>query len=363
MATREIAFFIFLVLALSGCLKEDPLNQPFIGISPVDIGDGHQLSTPAAEQVDANALAEVFSSLYHQENLWPLRSMLVFRNGKLIGETYLKDPDDITNRHIIWSCTKQVIGALSGIALTEGVFEDLNDPMGKYFDTELTNHQEKKDITLRNLLTMQSGIDYNNDGKEGETDQLLRQIPDNSVDFILARPINAAQGTEFHYNDGNPHLMSALIQKITGKPTDIWADEVLFSKIEMTNYNWVRYKDGISLGGFGIETTPREMAKFALIVADSGRWKGNQVIDSNWISEMTMAQADTDFDYDFGYMWWIDPSRGIYFMWGVGGQFAFVVPSRNLVVVMTSFPNTSGDYQILADEALPIVDQIISACY
>jgi len=206
---------------------------------------------------------------------------------------------------------------------------------------------------------MKSGIDYSN---EEQTDELLRQIPDNSVEFILNRPINSPQGTEFHYNDGNPHLMSALIQKMAGKPVDEFADEWLFSKIDITNYNWLRYKDGVSLGGFGIETTPRELSKIALCVADRGKWKGQQIISSDWIDEMTSVQTQiNNFDYSFGYLWWIDESRDIYFMWGVGGQFAFIVPEKNLVVVMTSFPNTKGEYEIQADEALSIVDRIIDA--
>ena len=286
---------------------------------------------------------------------------LVFRNGKLVSEAYLKDELDITNKHILWSCTKQVMGVLTGIALDKGVINNINDPISNYFDTELTNHPDKSTITINNLLTMQSGVDYNN---EEQTDEILQNIPENSVDFILNQPINFPQGTAFHYNDGNPHLMSALIQKMTEKPTDEWADEVLFSKIELTNYNWVRYKDGITLGGFGIETTPRELSKIALCVADSGKWKGQQVISENWIKEMVSPQIQIEgFEYSFGYFWWVDEARKVFFMWGVGGQFAFIVPAKKLVVVMTSLPNTKGEYEIQADEALLIVDRIIDASY
>ena len=91
-------------------------------------------------------------------------------------------------------------------------------------------------------------------------------------------------GTDFYYNDGDPQLMSAVIQSAAGKPADEWADEVLFSKIGVRNYNWVRYKDGTTLGGFGIETTPREMAKIAMCVADSGRFNDQQIISAEWIS-------------------------------------------------------------------------------
>ncbi len=123
----------------------------------------------------------------------------------------------------------------------------------------------------------------------------------------------------------------------------------------------MRYKDGVSLGGFGIETTPRELSKVALCVANGGLWNGEEVISSEWIGKMTSLQVSVpDFEYDFGYLWWIDESRGIYFMWGVGGQFAFVVPDQQLLVVMTSFPNTEGEYEIQANEGLELVDRIIA---
>jgi len=354
-----IVLFVLSLLILNGCLKDDELNLQFTSYEPKDINDGLVISNPTDENVNGELLNDIYNNIYNDENLWSLRSLLVFRNGNLISEAYLKDDADIMQRHIVWSCTKQVMSVVTGIAIDRGLIVDVNNPISDYFDSEIQNHQDKADLTIRNLLTMKSGIDYSN---EEQTDELLRQIPDNSVEFILNRPINSPQGTEFHYNDGNPHLMSALIQKMAGKPVDEFADEWLFSKIDITNYNWLRYKDGVSLGGFGIETTPRELSKIALCVADRGKWKGQQIISSDWIDEMTSVQTQiNNFDYSFGYLWWIDESRDIYFMWGVGGQFAFIVPEKNLVVVMTSFPNTKGEYEIQADEALSIVDRIIDA--
>jgi CubicO group peptidase (beta-lactamase class C family) len=356
---RISLFFLFTLSLLSGCLKDDELNLPFISYEPKNFSDGLLISSPTNENVDPLLLNKIYNDVYNDANLWSLRSLLIFRNGKLISEAYLKDEQDITNRHIIWSCTKQVMGVLTGIAIDNGLINNINDPISAYFDSELQNHQDKADITIRNLLTMQSGIDYNN---EEQSDEILRQIPNYSVDFVLNRPMNSSPGEEYHYNDGNPHLISALIQKLTGKPADEYADEFLFSKIEMTNYNWVRYKDGVTLGGFGVETTPRELSKIALCVADSGKWKGQQIISSDWIDEMTSVQTQIEnFEYSFGYFWWIDESRVVYFMWGVGGQFAFIVPEKKIVVIMTSFPNTKGDYEIQADEALAVVDRIIDA--
>ena len=72
---------------------------------------------------------------------------------------------------------------------------------------------------------------------------------------------------------------------------------------------------------------------------------------------------DASTEIKFGYYWWFDTTRNIHFTWGHGGQFAFIVPDNQLIVVMTSIPNTQGDYQIQADEALLVVDEIINACY
>jgi CubicO group peptidase (beta-lactamase class C family) len=356
------SYILLIFILLTGCLKDDPLNNPFKSFVPEEINDGLVLSTPEDEGMDRAKLSQVYTSIYENEKLWSLRSMLVFRNGHLVAESYLKDDNYLTHPQMIWSCTKQVVGILTGIALEEGVISSLDDPLESYLSGVEENYPDKAGITIRQLVTMHSGIDYNNDGVGGQTDKVLRQIPDKLTSYVLSQAMREDPGTSFWYNDGDPQLVASLIQETIGMPTDEWADEVFFSKIGMTNYNWVRYKDGTTLGGYGIETTPREMGKIALCVADSGRYNNQQIIPSDWISEMTDLQVQTGYDYDFGYFWWLDEERGIQFMWGHGGQFAFIVPSRSLVVVMTSIPNTQGDYQIQADDALPVVDQIVEAC-
>jgi CubicO group peptidase (beta-lactamase class C family) len=361
MKIRNIQIFLLGLVclsSLSSCLKDDNQNLPFNSFQPVDIGDGTILSNPENENMNRSLLEDLYSDIYTNENLWSLRSLLIYRNGHLVSEAYLKDVNDISEKHLIWSCTKQVVGMLTGMAIEQGIIGDVSDPISIYLGNELTNHPDKKDITIEDLLLMQSGIDYNN-GEE--TDEILRKIPENSIDFILSLPLKSEPQTDFFYNDGNPHLISGIIHRKTGMALDQWADENLFSKIEVTNYNWVRYIDGITLGGFGIETTPRELSKIAICVADKGRWKSKQIIASQWIEKMTSPIVQTQNpDFSFGYFWWVIEDRNISFMWGVGGQFAFIVPHKNLVVVMTSYPNTKGEYEIQADEALEIVDKVIT---
>ncbi len=357
-----IASACLFLTSFSGCLKSDDPHLPFSGIQPKDIGDGLPLTTLQVANIDEAILSDVYQDLYTDKNLWSLRSALVLRNGNLVAEAYLADEADINQSHLIWSCTKQVMGTLTGVALEQGLISSLEDPISDYLSDELAGHPEKQGITIRDLLTMRSGIDYNNGGIEGQTDQLLRQKPEDMVQFILELPMIATHGSVFHYNDGDPSLLSAIIQKQAGLPTDEWADIYVFSKLGISNYHWTRYKDGVTLGGFGIATTPRELAKWGNCILANGFSKGEQIIPADWITEMTTSQVSAAYlDFNFGYYWWLDPLRDIRFMWGHGGQFVFIHPPKGLVMIFTSIPNTQDDFEIDALEILPYVDRIIAA--
>ncbi len=350
----------FAVLMLfSSCLKTNDLNSVINSIHPKDVKDGLSISNPSRENIDADALFKVYQWAKFSDKFWSIRSLLVFRNDNLVSEGYFKDNNDINTRHLLWSGTKQVMALLIGIAVDSG-YLNLNRTIKDYLPEEAIKHPDKANITLENLLKMRSGIGFENDGFGGHTDKLLRQIPENSVDFILNIPKISEQGSLFHYNDGDPQILSAILQKVTGKKTDEWAKEVLFDKIGFKNYTWVRYRDGITFGAFGIETTPRELSKISILVSKKGFWKGRQIVNPSWIDKILLPQAQTDNGFlKFGYYWWIEPTRNIHFIWGHGGQFSFVIPDKSMIITLTSLPNTQGRYQILPMDALELVDKVL----
>jgi CubicO group peptidase (beta-lactamase class C family) len=364
----KIKLLLMLVVGIlfNSCLREDDLKLPFKSFQPVDLQDGWEISTPSAEQIDPDRLNAIYKNYHENKDLWQVRSLLVFRNDKLIAESYTKDAADITNRVAIWSCTKQITAILTGIAIDKGLIGSVNDNLQKYLPEKTAKYPDKANITIENLLKMQSGIKFENDGFNGESNKLLKEIPDNSLDFVLGLPVFSEQGKIFHYNDGDPHLISAVIQQQTGQTMRDWAKNVLFSKINLTNYEWLTHKDGITMGAFGILTTPREMAKIGNLVMHNGNWQGEQVVSSVWIAQMTQARISpevTNYYLSFGYDWWIGESRGIIAMCGHGGQFVFVKPSKNLVVVTTAEPNTQGKHEFLIQKALAIFDEIDSISY
>lgn len=363
MRIETILIFCAIIL-MSGCLREDELKTPFATYVPQNINDGWALSDPVAENIDPSRLTLVYRDVHGDENMWQIRSLLVIRNGKLVAESYTKDQNDITTPRAIWSCTKQVVGILTGIALEQGYIHNINDPISIYLTDAASKHPDKGAITISNLLSMRSGIGFENDGGNGQTEQLLRGKPANSVNFIMELPMKNATGGKFHYNDGDPHLISAIIQSQTGKPLKDWAKEVLFSRLGIKNYDWVNYRDGVTFGGFGINITPREMAKIAQCVLNEGELNGVRVVSPEWISEITNVTEQNGFEgKQFGYQWWIDSSRGINFMWGHGGQFFFIHPGKQLIVAMTAEPNTQGGFQLSIDKAFNIFDRIEQAVY
>jgi len=341
---KRTALFLLSTLLFTSCLKEAELKKPFVSFTPRQINDGWEISTPSQENIDPDALAEIYRDFHADSDIWQVRSLLVFRNGKLIAESYTKDDNDITTPRAIWSCTKQVVGLLTGIAIEKQMINNVNDSISTYL-TETSLYQDKKNIRIEDLLTMRSGISYSNDGLAGQSDDILRQLPDKSTDFILGRHLQDIPGVNAQYKDCDPQLVSAIIQSQCGKPTAEWAKEVLFAKLEIKNLRWNNYKDGITLGGFGILTTPRELAKFGQCVLDSGEWKRETIVSKEWIKQMTTVRIEDMYGYQFCYLWWRDKNRGMTFMWGHGGQYVCIIPSKNLIVVMTAEVNTQDDFQ------------------
>lgn len=361
--TKLTALIISCVF-LTSCLKEDDLKLPFKTYVPVDLNDGWELSTPSQEGIDEVELQKIYQYFHESKDLWQVRSLLVFRNNKLVAESYTKNPAEI-NRELVpvWSCTKQIMGILAGIAIEQGFINNVNDNIQKYLPDEIKRYPDKGVITIQNLLQMQSGIAFENDGFNGESNKLLMEIPSNSLDFVLGLSTFCKPNEQFNYNDGDPQLISAILQRQTGKTTKDWANEVLFSKIGFQNYNWIVYKDGITMGAFGISTTPREMARIGHLVLNKGNWNGQQIVNSAYIDEMTSTKVPKEkvntYGNTFGYYWWIDESRGIVFMWGHGGQHVFVKPSKNLVIVTTADKTDDYDeYGFYLDKAYDIIDRI-----
>ena len=125
---------------------------------------------------------------------------------------------------------------------------------------------------------------------------------------------------------------------------------------------WHTSRDGITLGAFGIFTTPRELAKIGQLILNDGMWGNEQIVSSSWINEIASpkitANETDEKNITFGYYWWYDTGRNLMIMRGQGGQYVFINKPKNLIVVITSEPNTQGRFQLSLNRALSIYDKI-----
>jgi CubicO group peptidase (beta-lactamase class C family) len=338
------------------------MKIPFNSFTPQNLADGWEITNPADVEIDEEALKEVYKYVHEDDNLWQIRSLLVFKDSKLVAESYMKDLDDRTTPRAIWSCTKQFIGVLTGIAVDKSLFS-IHETLMDYLP-QVANYPEKKKITIENLLMMKSGIGYENGGHDGGDAVLAREEPTSSLKYIFELKMNASQGT-YQYKNSDPHLVSAIIQEATGKTLRDWAKETLFDKMGIRHIEWLVYKDGITMGGYGIKTTPRELGKMGQLILNDGKWGNEQIVSKNWLDEMTSAKvSDTETqnsDLTFGYLWWYDTKRNVKLMWGRGGQLVFINKEKNLIVVITAETNTGGgDFDLSAYDGFPIYDKINS---
>lgn len=355
---------IILPFCLSACFREE-LKLPFTTMEPVVMDDGWDIAAPEDEGMDAAALQRVFVRFHEEEELWQVRSLLVVRHGRLVAETYTKDTAERCLPVPVWSCTKQVMGLLAGIALDAGYITSLNDVLQTYLPAYAETCPDKMSLRLDNLLTMRSGIGYSNEGFNGHTNQLMRELPERSLDFVLALPLVSGQGTCFRYNDGDPHILSAVLQQTVGMPVGQWAQRVLFDRIGLPSVSWIAYKDGLTMGAFGLSLTPRDLARIGLVVASGGQWQGQPVVSEEWIRRMTSAWVDASaVDYtglSFGYFWWIDTEREVVLMDGKGGQYVFIDRNNGLLVVITSDPNDAQGLSYAA--AAAVYDAVLASCH
>jgi len=363
MSYTKAILILFFSYLFGSCLTETPLKVPFQSYTPLNLSDGWNIANPADESIDGEALKDIYRYVHDDDDIWQIRGLLVFRNNNLVAESYMKNPNDRTNPGAIWSCTKQITALLAGIAHDQNLIT-INEPIPLYLSQ--VQYTDKSEITIENLLTMKSGINFSNDGLNGETSQLLRQEPSNSLSFILGLGMHSSPGTKFHYNDGDPQVISAILQEKTGKTMRDWARDVLFEKIGITRLQWHTYKDGITMGAFGILTTPREMAKIGQLILNNGKWGDDQIVSNSWITEMTSSKVlnnetvemINEKNITFGFYWWRDTERDIIMMLGHGGQYVFINKSKNFIVVITSEPNTQGNFELSLNKGLSIYDRI-----
>jgi CubicO group peptidase (beta-lactamase class C family) len=288
-----------------------------------------------------------------------LHSLLVSRNGELLLEHYSKGirPTRLAN---IKSASKSVISALIGIAIDRRHISGVEQPIEAYFADQLKPDKDarKKSITIENLLTMQSGLETTSNRNYGAW-----VLSSNWVRHALTRPLINPPGTQMQYSTGNSHLLSAILTKATGKSTWQFAQDALAKPLGFTLARWPQDPQGIFFGGNDMLMTPRQMVQFGELYLRHGQINGVQVVPATWVdaSFAPRVQSSREQDRYYGYGWWSRELAGypVHYAWGYGGQFIFVVPKLDLVVVTTSVSEPNSERRSHLRAVYNLVEDII----
>jgi CubicO group peptidase (beta-lactamase class C family) len=308
-------------------------------------------STPEQQGMASASLADLIDFGATHE----LESLLVIRHGTIVAEAYYA-PFRLGVKHRMNSATKSVIGTLIAIALKDGLLDSPDHRVVDFFSgrTIANLDDDKRAITIQNLLDMTSGLDWTEPLGEGRPKSMFDM--ERSADweqFVLDRPMAAKPGAVFNYSSGNPQLLSAILTKLTGQSALDYARKRLFEPLGVSDVFWRSDPSGVSIGGYGLFLEPRDMAKLGYLYLRNGVWDGREIIPPSWIERVRHASVEMNLrDFRYANLFWVAPASNAYLANGYHGQRIFVMPTLDVVAVATGTGHSASigkEIEMIAD--------------
>jgi CubicO group peptidase (beta-lactamase class C family) len=295
---------------------------------------GWQKTTPEQQGIQSKILADMMEDIKKYSH--NIDSVVIIRNGYMVLDAYYY-PFSKGQKHIIHSCTKSIMSALIGIAIDKGYIRSVDQPIIDFFpDKDIANMDDlKKSISLENLLMMSSGLECRDSYLYGWKGLIEMRNSGDWAQYVLDLPMTDPPGQRFEYCNGVSYLLSVIIQHTTKMKTLDFARENLFNPLGISEVRWASSPQGIDIGWGEMWLKADDMAKIGLLYLEKGRWDQSQILPASWINESTRGHIDATLFDQYGYQWWVD-SAGFYMAVGYKGQFIFVVPDKDMVVVFTS---------------------------
>jgi len=321
--------------------------------APIDYYPTDQWRTSSADEqaLDRKKLKKLVKRI-RRNDISGIDSLLIVRNGYLVIESYFNGwgPDDL---HTLQSDTKSITSLLVGIARQQGFISSVDQKVLGFFPEyrRIKNVDDRKAaMSLRDLLTMRTGLNWSEDPYEGSPLWQLNNCGCDWLKFTLDWRMREQPGTRFEYNSGGVILLGGVIRNASGIPTDIFAQRFLLDPLGITRVRWYYGKpDNLPHMGGGLNLRPLDMAKIGYLVLRRGRWGNQQVVSEDWLAEslqhsVTSARTFAGRPVDYGYLWWLlrldgegieGPDADVYTAAGAQGQWIFIIPKYDMVVVST----------------------------
>jgi CubicO group peptidase (beta-lactamase class C family) len=317
---------------------------------------GWRRSAPQEQGIDPVLLARAAYEARH--HLPTLYSLLVIRHRHIVFEEHYHGHTS-SDTYSVRSVTKSITSALVGIACQQQYLAGLDQRVAHLLPEYIgaDDDSRKHKMTIKDLLTMQAGLWWD------EADEWRLYGSENWVAFTLGRPMVATPGTHFTYNTGLSQALAAILTKTTQAPMAAFAREHLFRPLGIEAPQWGTDPQGLTLGGDGLYLTVEDLAKFGYLYLRHGQWDGRQLVPLAYVHASTTAWSAGGLpeENSYGYHWWVTQEAGYpaFFAAGYGGQYLYVVPELDTIVVTTARhevpPEQTPDRDLITNFVLPAV--------
>ncbi|MDP8974593.1 MAG: beta-lactamase family protein [Actinomycetota bacterium] len=303
-----------------------------------DAPDPASLRESMATTLDSVGGTEVTEPLERFLEDTDTTAFLVVRDDALLYEGYFNGHDRRSTQ-TSFSVAKSFVSALVGIAIQEGHIGSVDDPITEYIP-ELEGQGMDK-VTIRHLLTMSSGLKYSGEGGGGGPfgDDAKTYYDPNLRELALTVEPEVEPGTRWEYNNYHPLLLGMVLERATDRPVATYLSQKVWRPLGMeADGSWSLDSEasGFEKMESGINGRAIDFAKFGRLYLNRGKWSGEQVVPEAWVEQSTRVDAASDPADFYQYFWWMDvvvPERGRFLARGNLGQFIYVAPDKDLVIV------------------------------
>ncbi|GAB7126154.1 serine hydrolase [Silvimonas sp. JCM 19000] len=284
--------------------------------------------------------------------------LLVLSHGQIVLEKYALGLSQ-SGRWTSWSMAKSVTSTLVGAAIQDGSIHNVDDAVTRYLP-ELAG-SAYRDVTVRQLLTMTSGVRWNEDYRDPGADvnklgaAVMQKGDAGLLDYMARLPRDTAPGTAFVYKTGESDLIGLLVSRATQQPLADYLSQKIWQPVGMEQAAfWVSGPHGTAMSGCCLSSSLRDYGRFAQFFMHGGKAAdGTQILPPDWTRQATTSVADTaNTDHGYGYQWWTG-AHGTYTARGIFGQAMYFDPAKDLVVVqLAAWPHATDAERVAERDAL-----------